>query len=177
MVNIKGIEFKQIIITNSFNRRSIQYQNKIIETLKKLNIHEDDIEIPIEKIAISKAQASISWYYSNDHLFFSYNQSSKFVDNLAMLSQVISYYTDQLISKKITKREFIEIFSEDHDIIKKRKHARQILEIDDHITDFNIIHKKYKSLAKQHHPDMPGGNNEIFKQINIAHKILKKELT
>ncbi|MCX9025094.1 MAG: DnaJ domain-containing protein [Candidatus Methanoperedens sp.] len=36
---------------------------------------------------------------------------------------------------------------------------------------------KYKALAKELHPDMPTGDTEKFKQLNIAHKILKRELT
>ena len=38
------------------------------------------------------------------------------------------------------------------------------------------IDVKYKELAKKHHPDMPSGNLEKFKEINNAHKTLKKEL-
>ena len=40
----------------------------------------------------------------------------------------------------------------------------------------DLINKKYKELAKEHHPDMPGGNTEKFKAINHAHKTLKREL-
>ncbi len=42
--------------------------------------------------------------------------------------------------------------------------------------DLMIIDKKYKSLAREHHPDMPTGDANKFKIINEAHKTLKKEL-
>ena len=42
--------------------------------------------------------------------------------------------------------------------------------------DMGLINKKYKVLAKEHHPDMPMGSTEKFKEINNAHKTLKREL-
>ena len=50
------------------------------------------------------------------------------------------------------------------------------LEVDKETLDLNLINEQYKSLAKEHHPDMPNGDMEKFKQINNAHKILKREL-
>ncbi|MBI1968917.1 J domain-containing protein [Candidatus Woesearchaeota archaeon] len=56
-----------------------------------------------------------------------------------------------------------------------RKEAREILGIAPDVLDMNEIDKKYKELAKKYHPDMPGGDAEMFKKINNAHKILKRE--
>ena len=83
MVKIKGFEFKEIIIRDSYNRKALLYKNKIIKSLKKIGLTDDDIEIPMERLAIRKAEASISWYMWSDHLFYSYSRSSKFVENLA----------------------------------------------------------------------------------------------
>ncbi|MDP2845958.1 MAG: J domain-containing protein, partial [Candidatus Methanoperedens sp.] len=66
---------------------------------------------------------------------------------------------------------------EDSDVEDKRKEAREFFGVEPDSNDLEIITKKYKALAKELHPDMPSGDTEKFKQLNIAHKILKRELT
>ena len=177
MLNIKGYDFKQITARDSYNRRALQYKNKIINCLKSVGLPEDDIEIPLEGVSIKKAQAFASWYMEGKHLFYSYNGSTKFVENLAMVSQVIEHFLHSLIEDEITSEEFLKLFAEDKDIIQQRKDAREILGVDKNSTDFTTIHNNYKKLSKEHHPDMPGGNTEKFKDINTSHKILKEELS
>ena len=48
--------------------------------------------------------------------------------------------------------------------------------VDENEKDFEVITKSYKKLARQYHPDMAGGDNEKFQEINLAHKLLQKEL-
>jgi len=176
MVNIKGYDFKQVVISNSYNRRALQYKNKIINYLRVFELTEDDIDIPLEKITMRKAQATVSWYMWDHHLFYSYNGSDKYVENLAMVSQVINHFITLVKDKEITADTFLELFKEETDILKRRENAREILGVGENSTDFETIHKNYKKLSKEHHPDMPNGNVEQFKKINVAHKILKKEL-
>ena len=176
MVKIKGFEFKEIIIRDSYNRKALLYKNKIIKSLKKIGLTDDDIEIPMERLAIRKAEASISWYMWSDHLFYSYSRSSKFVENLAMVSNVIEHFLHLLIAEEITPEEFIKLFEEDHNILKKRKEAREIIGVEEDSTDFEAMHKNFKKLSKEHHPDMSNGDTEKFKKINAAHKVLKREL-
>lgn len=175
MVNIKGYDFKEITIRDSYNRRALQYQNKIIGLFKKFGLSEDDVDIVLENNAMRKAQASVSWYMLDEHLFFSYNGCAKYVENLAMVSQVIEFFLYLLSEGEITREEFIKEFEEDHDVLRQRKEAREVLGVDEKSTDFEEIHKKYKLLAKEHHPDI-GGDTERFQKINAAHKILKREL-
>ncbi|MBT4825071.1 J domain-containing protein [Candidatus Woesearchaeota archaeon] len=176
MVTIREHEFKQVIIRDSYNRRALQYTNKIISNLRKFGLTEDDIDISIEKITFRKAQASVSWYMLEEHLFFSYNGAGKFVENLAMVAEVMEYFTDMLSENKITPEKFVELFAEDNDILDQRKKAREIMGVEENSTDFEEIHKNYKKLSIEHHPDMPKGNTELFKKINNAHKVLRKEL-
>jgi hypothetical protein len=176
MVNIKGHDFKQITIHGPYNRRSLQCKNKIVNSLKNVGLTEDDIDIPLEGITIRKVQASASWYMWDKHLFFSYNRSTKFVENLAMVEQVIGHFLNLLIEDEITPEEFLKLFMEDEDIIEQRKIAREVLCVEEDSTDFETMHKNYKKLSKEHHPDMPNGCTEKFKEINTAHQILKNEL-
>ncbi len=176
MVKIKDYEFKEIKITNSYNRRDLKYKNKIINSLRIFGLTEDDMDIPLESVAMRKAQASVSWYMWEEHLFFSYNGSAKFVDNLAMISQVIDYFIYLLEEKKITQEEFLKTFVEDKDILEQRKEAREVLGVDEDSTNFEEMHKNFKKLSVKHHPDMPGGDTKTFQKINRAHKTLKKEL-
>lgn len=176
MIKVKGYEFKQITIRDSYNRRALQYQNKIINYFKSVGIIEDDVDVAIEGSTVRKVQATVSWYMGNEHLFYSYNGSSKFVENLAMVAQVINHFLNLLKEEEITLEDFNKEFAEDKDIIQQRKDARAVLGVEEHSTDFETMHKNYKKLSKKHHPDMSGGDTERFKSINTAHKILRKEL-
>jgi len=176
MVTIRDQEFRQIIVRDSYTRRAQQFKNKIISNLKKFGITEDDIEVPLEKIVMKKAQATASWFLWDEHLFFSYNGSDKYVENLAMVCQVIEHFMYLLGEEKITQDEFIKIFAEDVDIIEQRKKARETLGVHEDSTDFKEMHANYKKLSKEHHPDTQNGDTEEFKRINVAHKILRKEL-
>ncbi|MEA3430247.1 MAG: DnaJ domain-containing protein [Nanoarchaeota archaeon] len=175
MVKIKGYEFKEVKVRDSYNRRALKFKNNIINSLKLFGITEDDIEIPLETVAMKKAQATVSWYMWDEHLLFSYNGSGKFVENLAMIAKVIDHYIQLLSENEITKEEMLEAFVEDEDILKQRKEAREVLGVEEDSTDFDEMHKKFKKLSKEHHPDMPNGDTETFQKLNRAHKILKRE--
>lgn len=177
MVIIKGHDFKQITLRDSYNRRALQYKNRFIKYIHKFDLTEDDVEIPIEGNAMRKAPASITLYMLDEHLYYSYNKCSKLAENLAMATQVVEYFLGRLLNEEITQEEFIALFEEDKDILEKRKKARETLGVDGDSTDFEKMHENFKKLSKKYHPDMPEGNTELFKKINVAHKILKKELT
>lgn len=176
MIEIKGHEFKEITLRDSYNRRATQSQNKIVASLKRLGLTEDDVNIPMERMAMKNVQATASWYLDGYHMLYSYNGASKFAENLAMVFQVIEHFINELIDEKITLEEFSQLFVEEDDILEQRKEARKTLGVDEDSIDFEEMHKKFKKLSKEHHPDMPGGDTEKFKEINKAHKILKKEL-
>ena len=175
-LTVKGHEFSMFQVRDSYTRRAVQFKNNILESLRKIGLTEDDIEVPLEVFALKKAPASASWYIDGHHLYYSYNLSLKFVENLYVVSKVIELEVEALLQEKITVEEFIAKFSEDHDIESKRKQAREVLGLDPHIMDLELINKTYRDLAKEHHPDMPLGNTERFKEINNAHKLLKREL-
>ncbi|MCK5107363.1 MAG: DnaJ domain-containing protein [Nanoarchaeota archaeon] len=176
MINIKGHDFRQITVRSSHTRRGQQYKNKIINSLKRFGLTSDDVDVPLEVIAMKRAQASASWYMFEEHLFFSYNKGTNFVENLSTVFQVIEYFLSLLDESKITSEEFVKLFVEDVDIMAQRKAAREVLGVDEKSNDFETIHKNYKKLSKEHHPDMPKGDTETFKKLNVAHKVLKKEL-
>ena len=175
-LNIKGHEFDAVIARDSFNRRSVQYANKIIDTLRKIGLTEDDVDIPIEAVAIKKAPAFATWYFEGYHLHYSYGSSERFVDNLYVVFKVIELEVDALLNEERTVNDFIAEFSEDKDVKKQREKARETLGVSPDTLDLDFIDKKYKELAKQYHPDMPKGDIDKFKAINRAHKILRREL-
>lgn len=177
MVKIKGHEIGSIIVKDASNRRAIQFKNNIIKVLKKIGVIEDDINIPLERIAIKKAKASATWYISDHRMHYSHNLQNKYVENLYVLFKVIETEANLVLSGQNTLRNFISEFKEDSDVYDKRKEAREFFDCDHDEHDFEIINKKYKVMAKELHPDMSTGDTEKFKQLNIAHKILKRELT
>ena len=176
MASIKGHEFNAVIAKDSFDRRAVQYRNKILSTLKRIGITEDYVDVPLERVAIKKAAASVSWYMEGHNLHFSYQASGRFVDNLFVVSKVLELEVDLLVNKGKNINDFMSAFSEEKDIEKTRKEAREILGVEHDTMDIEVINKHYKNFAKECHPDMPKGDIERFKAINRAHKILKREL-
>lgn len=177
MVVIKGHEIDTVIFKNAHNRRAMQLKNNIVKLLTSIGVNENDIDVPVENVAIKKAKASATWYYSGHRMYYSHNMQSKYVDNLHVLFKVIEIESNLVLSEKKTFDDFISEFREDSDVDDKRKEAREFFGVAHDLNDLEIITKKYKALAKELHPDMPSGDTEKFKQLNIAHKILKRELT
>ncbi|MCK5661342.1 MAG: DnaJ domain-containing protein [Methanosarcinales archaeon] len=177
MVKIKGHEIGSIVVKGAGNRRAMQFKNNIITALRKIGVSESDIDIPLERMALKKAKASATWYLSGYRMHYSHNLQSKYVENLHVLLKVIEIEANLVISEINTLSDFILKFKEDSDVDDRRKDARELFGCDHDETDFGMIHKKYKVMAKELHPDMPTGDTEKFKALNNAHKILKRELT
>lgn len=177
MVKIKGNEIALPSITNSFERRSVQIQNSIMSTLKQLGVERDNVRMPMEKIAQKKSPASVEWWMIGRNLKYSYSLMPRFIENLYIIDKVLKIEVEKLVSEEITFDQFAREFSEDDDLSDQLKEARKTLGVDEDEKDFELISKKYKDLARQHHPDMPEGDHELFQKVNAAHKLIKKELT
>jgi len=175
-LNIKGHEIQSIHIKDSFNRRAVQISNNIISLLGTIEVSIDDIDIPMENVAMKKAPASVSWYFDNHNLHYSYSASSKFVENLAIVYKILEIEIKALMEGRKTVEEFVLEFREEHDVAEQRKKARKTLGLEEDTLDLDAIDKAYKALAKEHHPDKENGDVAKFKEINHAHKILKREL-
>ena len=175
-IKIKGYEITLPPIRDSYDRRAVQYKNSIIKMLKKIGLTEDDIDIELEANAFKGTPASVSWYINGHHLYYSYKIAKNYVENLYIIFKVIELEVNAVLAGQKTLEEFIRDFSEERDVEKKRKEARVALGVEHDVTDIGVIDTIYKDLAKKNHPDMPGGDTERFKEINHAHKILKREL-
>ena len=176
IIKTKGHEFEMFIVKDSFNRRAIQFMNHIIEALNALGVPESQIDVQMEKFALKNAPASVLWFMDGHRMYYSYEAAPKFVENLYVISKVIALEVDAVIHKRKTIQDFISEFSEEEDIEEQRKEAREILGVSHDTKDLDAINKRYKALAKEHHPDVSTGNLTKFKKINRAHKILKREL-
>lgn len=171
----KGHEFDTVLVKDSFTRRAVQFKNNVINTLKKIGLTEDDVDIPLEPCMFKKNPASATWYFQGHHLYYRYDSDNKFVDNLYVVAKVIGLEVDAVINERKPIQDFISTFSEDPDVEQQRKKSRTILGLDTDTKDVHLINQRYKELAREHHPDTPTGNLEKFKEINHAHKILKRE--
>ena len=175
-ITVRGHEFSELVIKDSYDRRALQFKNNIIATLKKIGLTEDDLEIVLPRIARMKSVAAASWYFDGRNMYFSYRSGATFVQNLYVVSKVIEAEVAALLSETKTAEEFVRDFMEDRDIEKQRKEARKVLGVPENGVDMELINKSYKEKAKQLHPDVNGGDAEKFKEINNAHKMLKREL-
>ena len=175
-IQIKGYDIVPLAIKDSYDRRAVQYRNNIVEILRKVGVKEEDIDVKLEVSAFRSAPAAASWYLDGHHLYFSYKLARKQVENLYIVFKIIELEVKAVLAGKKTIEEFISAFSEERDVEEKRKEARTVLGVEPEVMDIEAINAKYRDLAKKNHPDMPGGNAEKFKEINGAHKTLKREL-
>lgn len=174
-ITVRGHEFNELIIKDSYDRRALQFKNTILATLQKIGLTENDVEVVLPKIARLRGTAAASWYFDGRNMYFNYKSGATFVQNLYVVSKVIEAEVALLLAKTKTVEEFIRDFIEDRDIETQRLEARKILGVEENCLDIEVINKSYKQLAKQQHPDL-GGDLEKFKEINNAHKMLKREL-
>jgi hypothetical protein len=174
-INVKGHEFEAVIVKDSFERRATQYKNNIISNLRKLGLTEDDVTVELEKMPFKKAQATAKWYLDGHLCHYDYKFANKFVDNLFVVQKIIEIEVNLVLSEKKHLQDFINDFKEEEDLDEKRIEARKTLGLSQDTLDLNEIDRAYKEKAKEHHPDA-GGNIDKFKEINTAHKILKREL-
>ena len=101
-IKIKGYEITLPIIRDSYDRRAQQFRNNIIETLRKIGLTEDDINIKEEISAYRNAPASASWYVDGHHLYYSYKIARKYVENLYIVSKVIELEVKALLAGQKT---------------------------------------------------------------------------
>ena len=175
-ITVKGHEFNELIIRDSYDRRAVLFKNNIIEILRKIGVDDDDVEVSLQRVARLKGHATASWYFEGNYMHFSYKLLNKFIENLYVVSKVIELEVKLLLNEEITVDEFVRHFSEEQDVEKEQQKAREILGVDKDCLDMELIIKNFKELAKKNHPDA-GGDPEIFKKINLAHKTLKRELS
>ncbi len=176
MVKIKGNEIEELIIRDNFDRRAIKIQNRVMATLKLLGLDRDDVEMPMEKNTRLKATASVSWYFEGRNLKYSYSLMSKFIENLHIVDKVLEIEVDKLLDEEITLDDFQREFSDDDGLDQQLIEARKTLGVSEDETDYELISRNYKDLAKKHHPDMSEGDHDMFQKINVAHKLIRKEL-
>ncbi len=177
MVKIKGNEIAAPNIMGSYDRKAVQIQNHIVETLRQIGIERDNVHIEMEKVAQRKAPASASWYFNGRNMKYSYALMPRFVENLYIIDKVLRLEVEKLLNEEINTDQFTREFSEDDDLNEQLLEARKTLGVSADEKDFELISKKYKELAKECHPDMPDGDHILFQKINAAHKLIKKELT
>lgn len=176
MVKVKGNEIEVPVFTNAFDRRAVQIQNRIMDTLKMLNIDRDNTDMKMERNARLKARAKVCFWFEGRNLSYSYSLCGKFIENLYVVDSVLRTEVDRLLGDVITLDEFYREFADDDMADENLKVARKILEVSEDEEDFELISKKYKVLARKFHPDMSGGDEKKFQAINAAHKLIRKEL-
>lgn len=175
IITVKDHEIKINPIRDSYDRRAIQFKNNIIQTLGALNLTDDDIEIELPRMAMRKALAECTFWVDDNRLYCSYNGLNKYVENLQVVSKIIAAEIQLLINQEKPFEQFVRYFTSEEDTKEIRREARKTLGVEPGCKDFELIHKNYKKLAIQSHPDK-GGDLETFKKINNAHKVLKREL-
>lgn len=172
---LKGYQFEDVGVKDSFNRRELAFINNIIRALKQIGVDEDQIDVSHETMLLAKKPAFVSWFHNERHHYYSYS-GKRFIDNLFVVNKIISLSVLDVLEDRKSYEEFSLEFLEETDVEDKRKEAREYFGLEENFT-MAEVNKSYKRLAKDLHPDMPNGDGEKFKRLNEAHKILKRELT
>ena len=175
-LKIKGHTVNFIPTKVDFNRRALQYKNKLINALEKLGTKRDDVELELDGFCGREAKATVTWFFNGNRMYYEVASQKRYVDNIFIVSKIIENEVELVLSEKKPIEEFIAEFKEDEEVCDARKEAREFFGVEEDHKDIEEINKKYKELAKDLHPDMPNGDVEKFKKLNHHHKILKREL-
>jgi len=176
MVKVKGNDIEVPVFRDSFDRRAVQVQNRIVATLKLLGVDRDNVEVEMEKNARLKAKALVAWYFEGRNLKYSYSLCGKFIENLYVVDRVLEIEVARLVNNEITLDDFQREFADEEGLDERLIDARRILGVSEDESDFEVISRNYKNLSRKFHPDMEGGDHEKFQMINVAHKLIRKEL-
>lgn len=175
---IKGHEIPLKITKSGTGRKAVQFTNCIVEDLKKLGIIRDNVEIDVQVLGSKRIPATIEFWYKGYYQRFSYSKAGRFIDNLYMIKELITLEVQEVLNGKKSFEDFLYQFQAETSSKEKSKeliNARNLLELSKEESDEKVINDAYKVLARKHHPDL-GGDLDKFKEINKAHKLLKKEL-
>ncbi len=172
---VRGNLIKFTPMIGSLTRRTVQFENEIGASLKKLGVNPDQVDFAKVKLPMRRLPAHADWNQKFGYCYVSHSSQKRYIDNLHILVKLIEIEVAKVLSGEQSEEQFIGKFSEDIKILKKRKEARAVLGVSEDCIDMAEISKVFKQKAKSAHPDM-GGDAEEFKKLNEAHKILKKEL-
>ncbi len=173
---IRGHAIEIIPVRDSFSRRATLFKNKILIAFKNAGVSPEQVNIPDERAPMRKMAAEVTWYALGFHCHYSYARGSNYAENLYLIMRLLEIELQTVADGKKTMETFVKDFNEDDDVREKRREARKTLGVDEDCMDTEIIDVQYRKLAKNAHPDMPTGSTEVFKKINNAHKMLKREL-
>ncbi len=173
---LRGHAIEVPAIRDSFSRRATQFRNKILLAFKNAGIPPDNVDIPEERAPMRKIAAEVSWYALGSYCHYSYARRNNYTENLYAVMCMLELETLAVREGKKTLEQFTKEFAEEHDVKELRKEARKTLGLEEDCMDAELIDSKYKRLAKELHPDMPNGSEKSFKELNNAHKLLKREL-
>jgi hypothetical protein len=176
VLKIKGHSVNFIPAKDNFNRRALQYKNRLINSLEKLGTQRDDVDLELDGFCGREAKASVVWYFKGNRLYYEVSTQKKYVDNLFIVSKIIENEVELVLTEKKPLDEFLAEFREDEDVHDERKEAREFFGLDERHKDMDEINRRYKDMAKTLHPDTATGDVEKFKKLNHHHKILKREL-
>ena len=176
-IKVKGIEISYFPVKDSFQRRMIQFENKILAELKRVGVDYNyihDFERP--KIAIAPKPAFVKWGMGHSACTLIIEKEKRYIDNLQLVLLTITSFVEQVMSGQITVTDFERKFAIEGDANENRAWACEVLGVPEDCKDMSVINLAYKKLAKAHHPDMSTGDPALFKDVNEAHKLLKREL-
>lgn len=124
-LSLKGYEFEDVSVKDSFNRRELAFTNNIIRTLKQIGVDEDQIEVSHETLPLTKKPACVSWYHKERHHYYSYS-GKRFVDNLFIVNKIISLSVLDVIEARKSYEDFSLDFLEEIDVEDKGKRPENI---------------------------------------------------
>ena len=62
-IKIKGHSIHLMPAKDSFNRRALQYKNKLISSLGRLGVSRDDVDLELGGYCGRESKAVATWYY------------------------------------------------------------------------------------------------------------------
>ena len=176
---VKGHEIPLKITKTGCNRKAVQLVNSIVADLKLIGVVRDDVEVEIPTLANRISPAVLEFWLNRHYCRFSYSKAKRFVDNLYLISKLITNEVREVVENRKDIYEFYSMFNETKSemkaLDKSLSDAKLLLGLEKREDNIDTINLAYKKLARKHHPDL-GGDIEEFQNINKAHKLILKEM-
>jgi hypothetical protein len=176
IIQVNGIDIKIRPTNSRFKNTAFRISDDIYHSFKRIGITQEYIRLEIPRNPLARSMAEIGWTANGQDFYYSSQSQETYRDNLGVIGMVIQKDVYAIVNGL---KEFGQVMNQyrlGYDPLGvKIRSPREVLGISKEIKDLEYIEYRYKSLAKEMHPDT-GGDAEKFKELNEAYNILKEEL-
>lgn len=83
-VKIKGHDITFIPAKDNFNRRALQYKNKLISSLGELGVKRDQVDLELDGYCGRDSKASVTWFFEGHRMYYEVATQTRYIITLSL---------------------------------------------------------------------------------------------